>query len=45
MNANSIDHILERGVCICGVEIEKHSREEQALLREKEFLPPKFFQN
>lgn len=41
MNANSIDHILERGVCICGVEIEKHSREEQALLREKEFLPPK----
>ncbi|MFD0943655.1 hypothetical protein [Savagea faecisuis] len=40
MNANSINHIIERGHCVCGTPIEKETPEYQSLLREKEYLPP-----
>lgn len=40
MNANTIDYIISRGVCICGTKIDKGSAAEQNLNAEKAKQPP-----
>lgn len=41
MNADSIQQIIDRGFCVCGTKVEKGSKEEFALIKEKDFVPPK----
>ncbi|MTI69251.1 MAG: hypothetical protein FH751_03205 [Firmicutes bacterium] len=40
MHADSIDHIIKRGKCICGTKIEKSSNEYLNLMEQKKNLPP-----
>lgn len=41
MNSDSIKQILDRGYCVCGTKVEKGSKEEAALIKEKDYMPPK----
>lgn len=41
MNANSIKHIFERGVCVCGTRIKGNKIAHEHLQKELEYLPPK----
>lgn len=40
MHAHSIEHILDRGYCICGEKIEKNDEHYNALIQEMKKLPP-----
>lgn len=40
MNGDSIDNIIERGRCICGLVLESHPEALEHLRREKDYLPP-----
>lgn len=40
MNTDSIDALIERGVCVCGTKIEEGSEHLAHLLKEKNNLPP-----
>ncbi|MEH7158970.1 AAA family ATPase [Neobacillus drentensis] len=39
-SSSFIDDLIQRGVCICGVEIKENSSHYEHLLKIKEFLPP-----
>ncbi|MFD1928856.1 AAA family ATPase [Sporosarcina siberiensis] len=41
MNANSIEHIIQRGICVCGTCIEIGNDAHLKLIEELEYLPPK----
>ena len=40
VNAETINAILDKGVCICGTEIKEGSKEYQTLLELRKFVPP-----
>lgn len=40
MHQSSIDYLIERGVCICGNCIERDSKEYDALIKQRNYLPP-----
>lgn len=40
MHQSSIDYLIERGVCICGNCIKKSSKEYDALIKQRDYLPP-----
>lgn len=40
MHQSSIDYLIERGMCICGNCIQKNSKEYDALIKQRNYLPP-----
>jgi DNA sulfur modification protein DndD len=40
MRTKAMDHILERGYCICGCDLKKNEGAKESILHEKSLLPP-----
>lgn len=45
MDATSIDHIIERGKCVCGTKIEKNSQHYKELKKTLKYIPPQSLGN